>query len=245
MPRYKLTIEYDGTKYAGWQRQDTMPSVQQAIEDAIYGYCQMECPLTAAGRTDAGVHALGQVAHVDLPEGRTEFSIRQGLNFHLQKEQVVVLDAVRAADDFHARFHARKRHYLYRIVNRPAPPALDGMRAWHIHQPLDVDAMRTGAAHLVGKHDFTSFRASECQSASPEKTLDSIEITQEGNDIALRLCARSFLHHQVRNIVGTLSLVGMGKWTQDDVAAARDKKDRRAGGPTAPAHGLYFVRVEY
>lgn len=245
MPRYKLTIEYDGTGYAGWQRQETLPSIQQRIEEAVHGYCQAECLLTAAGRTDAGVHATGQVAHVDLPQERTDFSVRQGLNFHLNASGIVITDAQQVSDDFHARFSALKRYYTYRIVNRPAPPAIDHMRAWHIHQPLDISAMREAAQYLIGKHDFSSFRASECQAKSPLKTLDAITIEGIGEDVRLYVSARSFLHHQVRNIVGTLSLVGIGKWEPTKVREARDACDRRAGGPTAPAHGLYFTRVEY
>lgn len=245
MPRYKLTIEYDGSAYAGWQRQDTMPSVQQTIEEAIARYCQAECSLTAAGRTDAGVHATGQVAHVDLPAERSEFSVRQGLNFHLIDTGIAIVNAELAADDFHARFGAQKRYYSYRILNRPAPSPLDAKRAWHLHQPLAIDAMRDAAAYLIGKHDFTSFRASECQSQSPVKTLESIRIEQIAPYVTLHLSAKSFLHHQVRNIVGTLSLVGIGKWEPEQVKGALDAKDRSAAGPTAPAHGLYFTRVEY
>lgn len=245
MPRYKLTIEYDGSAYAGWQRQDTMPSVQQAIEEAITRYCQAECPLTAAGRTDAGVHATGQVAHVDLPTERSEFSVRQGLNFHLIDTGIAIVHAELVEDDFHARFGAQKRYYSYRILNRPAPSPLDVKRAWHLHQPLAIDAMRDAATHLIGKHDFTSFRASECQSQSPVKTLENIRIEQVAPYVTLHLSAKSFLHHQVRNIVGTLSLVGIGKWDAEQVKEALHAKDRSAAGPTAPAHGLYFTRVEY
>lgn len=245
MPRYKLTIEYDGTPYSGWQRQDDRPSVQQAIEEAVARYAQCTPQLVAAGRTDAGVHACGQVAHVDIPQERSEFSVRQGVNFYLVGQPVVILAAERVADGFHARFDALKRHYLYRIVNRPTPLAIDALRAWHIHEPLDIEAMREAASYLTGHHDFTSFRASECQSASPVKTLERIGISREGEQVALSLSARSFLHHQVRNIAGTLALVGMGKWTPLRVKEALEAKDRSAAGPTAPAHALYFTRVDY
>lgn len=245
MPRYKLTIEYDGTGYAGWQRQDVLPSVQQTLEEAIALYCQTPCAIQAAGRTDAGVHATGQVAHVDLPVERSEFSVRQGINFYLTGKRIIVVEALRVADDFHARFMATRRHYIYRIVNRPSALALDVDRAWHIHEPLDISAMRDASRYLIGTHDFTSFRASECQSKSPVKTLEAIDILSEHEDVSIHVSARSFLHHQVRNIVGTLSLVGRRKWSAERVKAALEMRDRRAGGPTAPAQGLYFTRVEY
>lgn len=245
MPRYKLTIEYDGTGYAGWQRQDTLPSIQQTLEEAIAHYCQTPCPVQAAGRTDAGVHATGQVVHVDLPVERSDFSVRQGINFYLIGKRIIIIEAIRVADDFHARFMATRRHYIYRIVNRPSALALDAYRAWHIHEPLNIHAMRDAAHTLIGTHDFTSFRASECQSKSPIKTLEALDILSEHEDVSIHVSARSFLHHQVRNIVGTLSLVGRGKWGAERVKAALEMRDRRAGGPTAPAHGLYFTRVEY
>lgn len=245
MPRYKLTIEYDGTDFAGWQRQDDQPSIQQVLEEAVAQYAQAECPLTAAGRTDAGVHATGQVAHVDLPEARSDFSVRQGINFYMRGVPVAVVSAECVDDDFHARFSAKRRHYIYRIINRPAPLALDATRAWHIVKPLDVAAMRDASRYLIGQHDFTSFRASECQSKSPIKTLDAIDFMAEHEDVTLHVMARSFLHHQVRNMVGTLAEVGTGKWKPERVKAALEMKDRRAGGPTAPAHGLYFTKVEY
>lgn len=245
MPRFKLTIEYDGTPYAGWQKQDHMPSVQTVLEAAIEQFAQTHCPLIAAGRTDSGVHATGQVVHVDLPKDYPTFNIRQGINFYLIGEKIVVLAAEKVADDFHARFDAKRRHYIYRIVNRSAPLAVDALRAWHVHKKLNIEAMREGAMHLIGHHDFSSFRASTCQSPSPIKTMEAIDILHEHEDVSIHVSARSFLHHQVRNIVGTLCLVGAGKWSAERVKAARDMKDRRAGGPTAPAHGLYFTRVEY
>jgi tRNA pseudouridine38-40 synthase len=245
MPRYKLTVEYDGTGYAGWQRQDVLPSIQQTLEKAIAQYCQTHCPIVAAGRTDAGVHASAQVVHVDLPVARECFSIRQGINFYLHDTRIVVLHAEQVADNFHARFDAKRRHYIYRIVNRSSPLAIDAFRAWHVPKPLNVSAIKEATHHLIGQHDFSSFRASECQSKSPIRTLEVIDIMHEHEDITFHLAARSFLHHQVRAIIGTLSLVGLGKWTPDRVKAARDMLDRRAGGPTAPAHGLYFTKVEY
>ncbi len=245
MPRYKLTIEYDGTGFAGWQRQNHDISIQQRVEEAIEAYCQTHCPITSAGRTDAGVHATGQVAHVDLPEERSEFSVRQGINYYLPDVAISVLNAALVDDEFHARFNAVKRHYRYRIINRAAPPALDAMRAWHIHKPLAIDAMREAAAHLIGQHDFTSFRASECQAKSPIKTLDQLDISVEGENVLIAVSARSFLHHQVRNLVGTLAQVGIGKWEPAQLKTALDARDRSAGGPTAPAHGLYFTQVDY
>jgi len=245
MPRYKLTVEYDGTPFAGWQRQPDQPSVQQSLEEAIGQYAQCVAETVAAGRTDAGVHAFGQVVHVDIPQERTAFSVRQGINFYLVDQALVVREAEQVSDAFHARFGAKKRYYTYRIVNRPSPPVLDAMRSWHLHGEVDIETMREAAQHLIGHHDFTSFRASECQSASPVKSLDTITITQEGEHIAVDLSARSFLHHQVRNIVGTLALVGAGKWQPARVKEALEARDRRAAGPTAPAHGLYFMRVEY
>lgn len=245
MARYKLTVEYDGTPFSGWQRQPDRPSAQQALEDAIAQFAQTQAETAAAGRTDAGVHACGQVVHVDLPDGRSEFNVRQGINFYLTDVPLVVLSAEKVADTFHARFDAKKRYYTYKIINRPSPLALDSARAWHLHGALDLDGMREGAAHLVGHHDFTSFRASECQSASPVKTLDTITIEAQGELVCVHVSARSFLHHQVRNIVGTLSLVGVGKWAPAQVKAALVACDRKAAGPTAPAQGLYFMQVEY
>lgn len=245
MQRYKLTIEYDGTPFSGWQRQDDRPSVQQTVEDAIAQYTQQALTLTCAGRTDAGVHAFGQVAHVDLLEAREEFSVRQGINFYLVGQPVSVVKAEKVDETFHARFDAVKRHYEYRVLNRPSPPAIDRMRVWHVHQTLDLQAMRAGASYLVGSHDYTSFRATECQSKSPLKSIDRIDIVQAGEHISIVLSARSFLHHQVRNIVGTLSLVGLGKWQPEQVQVALAAKDRSAAGPTAPAHGLYFMQVDY
>lgn len=246
MPRYKLTIEYDGTGLAGWQRQNGAPSVQQYLEEAIAAYCGQNVTLQCAGRTDAGVHALGQVAHVDLAEERDVYSIQQGINYHLQTPQISILRAEPAAPDFNARFDATKRHYLYRIVTRSAPLAVERNRAWLIHDELDVEKMQQAAnAVLVGHHDFTSFRDSQCQAKSPLKTLDSIAFSQDGPQIECRLVAQSFLHHQVRIMVGSLRLVGNGKWTQTDLQAALDAHDRSKAGPTAPPEGLFLVSVDY
>ncbi len=248
MPRYKLTIEYDGTPYCGWQKQDGQRTVQGALEAAAAQFAQAPVELFCAGRTDAGVHARGQVAHTDLPVARPTFNVREGLNMFLQDEPISVLAAEEVGPEFHARFDAKKRHYLYRIINRPARLALDATRAWHIHRPLDLDAMREAATHLVGHHDFTSFRSTQCQSQSPVKTLDEIRIVQRQKNpeqIMIYVSGRSFLHHQVRNMVGTLSLVATGKWTPEQVAEARDAKNRSASGPTSPAHGLYLMKVAY
>lgn len=245
MPRYRLTVEYDGSGFVGWQRQDNGPSVQQAIEEAAARLAGETVTVTAAGRTDAGVHARGQVVHLDLAKAFPADTVRDALNFHLKPAPVAVLAAEAAADDFHARFSACGRAYLYRIVNRRAPLALDRQRAWWVPQPLDAAAMAVAAAHLVGRHDFSTFRAAECQAGSPVKTLDLLDVTRRGEEIQVVARARSFLHHQVRNMVGTLRLAGEGKWTPDDVAAALAARDRRAGGPTAPACGLYLTEVIY
>ncbi len=245
MTRWKLTLEYDGGPFVGWQRQDNGPSVQAALEDAVYAFCQEKVTVHGAGRTDTGVHALGQVAHVDLERDATPATIRDALNFHLKPDPVAVLEAETAPPDFHARFSATGRRYLYRIVNRRAPLALDRGRAWFVPQPLDAGAMAEAAQVLVGRHDFTSFRAVGCQARSPMKTLDRLDVVRQGADIRFEAAARSFLHHQVRNMVGTLKLVGEGKWSATDVAAALEARDRAAAGPTAPAEGLYLTEVRY
>lgn len=245
MPRYKLTIEYDGTGMMGWQRQAHGRSVQQHVEEALYRFCGERAELFCAGRTDAGVHALGQVAHVDLSRDVPPFNVMQAVNFYLLPLPVAVVTAERVSTEFHARFSARRRHYLYRICNRRARPALEAGRAWHIPAPLDADAMRDAAQLLVGHHDFTTFRSRDCQGKSAEKTLDALEVEREGEMILLSVASRSFLHHQVRNMTGSLVQVGLGKWTKDDLRAALAAKDRTAGGPTAPACGLYLTRVEY
>ena len=245
MTRFKLTLEYDGGAFVGWQRQDNGPSVQQALEEAIQKFCGETVTSFAAGRTDAGVHALGQVAHVDLTRETTPETVRDALNFHLKPAPVAVLTAEIAPPDFHARFSATARLYLYRIVNRRAPLAVERGRAWLVGAPLDTEAMHAAAQRLVGHHDFTSFRAALCQAASPMKTLDRLDVTRAGDEVRIDARARSFLHHQVRNMVGTLKLVGEGKWTADDVSRALAARDRSAAGPTAPPDGLYLTEVWY
>ncbi len=245
MPRYKLTIEYDGTGYVGWQRQANGLSVQEALESAIARFCGESVGVTGAGRTDAGVHALGQAAHFDLRHRRPPDVIRNAINFHLRPAAISVLSVEEVDEAFDARLSARLRIYRYRILNRRAPPALERGRVWHVKRPLDLAAMAEGARHLVGRHDFSSFRDSLCQARSPVKTLDVLTVDRRGDEILIEAQARSFLHRQVRNIVGTLQLVGLGRWRPDDVARALAARDRRAGGPTAPAEGLYLVAVRY
>lgn len=245
MPRYKLTLEYDGGPFHGWQRQSTQPSVQQALEEAIIAFAGEETRPAAAGRTDAGVHARGQVVHFDLSREVGLDTLRNALNHHLRPAPVVVLEACRVADDFHARFSARCRHYLYRIVNRRVPLALDAGRAWFVPVALDAEIMHEAAQHLIGRHDFSSFRSSLCQAASPVKTLDCLVVLNQGEEITITARARSFLHHQVRNMVGTLKLIGEGKWPVEHIEAVLAARDRSAAGPTAPACGLYLTRVDY
>lgn len=246
MARYKLTVEYDGTGLVGWQRQDNGPSVQQFLEEAAANLNGGAPPVAiAAGRTDAGVHAMGQVVHIDLAADYAADRVRHGINFYLRPNPVAVRECEQVPDSFHARFSARERSYLYRIVNRRAPLVLDANRAWWVPKELDAEAMNEAAQRLVGHHDFTSFRAVECQSASPVKTLDELTVTRQGEEIHIRTRARSFLHHQVRNMVGTLRLAGEGKWTADDVTRALEARNRSAAGATAPACGLYFVGVRY
>jgi tRNA pseudouridine38-40 synthase len=245
MTRYKLTIEYDGGPFCGWQRQGNGPSVQQAIEEAIDKFAQERVTVHGAGRTDAGVHALGQVAHIDLAKETDADTVRDAINFHLRPHPVAVLAATVAPAGFHARFSATGRAYCYRIVNRRGPLALDRGRAWHVSPLLDAEAMHAAAQHLVGHHDFTTFRSAECQADSPMKTMDAISVKRHGDGISIAVRARSFLHNQVRIITGTLKLVGDGKWTAEDVAAALAAKDRAKGGPTAPPDGLYLTRVDY
>jgi tRNA pseudouridine38-40 synthase len=243
--RWKLTIEYDGTAYVGWQRQDNGPSIQAALEGAIAAFAQAEVRAFGAGRTDAGVHATGQVAHVDIARAMDGRAVREATNFHLRPQPIAVVDAVSVADDFDARFGAILRRYRYRIVNRAAPLALDRHRAWHVSVPLDAEAMAAAARVLVGRHDFTSFRAAQCQATSPVKTLDRLDMTRAGEEITIEAAARSFLHHQVRNMVGTLKLVGEGKWNASDIGRALAARDRAAAGPTAPPNGLCLVEVRY
>lgn len=245
MPRYRLTIEYDGAPFVGWQMQANGRSVQRALAEAVTSFCGEAVTVFGAGRTDAGVHALGQVAHIDLARDWPEDTVRDALNQHLRPEPVAVLRAERVADDFDARFSAVRRRYLYRIVNRRAPPALDAGRAWHVGAPLDAGAMHAAAQVLVGHHDFTTFRSSDCQAKTPLKTLDALSVSRLGEEVQLRAVARSFLHNQVRSMVGTLKLVGGGKWRARDVAAALAARDRAACGPVAPPDGLYLEAVDY
>jgi tRNA pseudouridine38-40 synthase len=254
MIRWKLTIEYLGTDYAGWQRQDNAPSIQQSVEEAITKFCQQDIRLHVAGRTDAGVHAFGQVAHFDLDYGDRPlegFELAKAINAHLKPQPISVISAEKADGDFHARFSAINKLYTYRIICRPSPPAIERGRAWHFKRTLDVPKIHEAAKFLLGHHDFTTFRDSQCQAKSPEKTLDRLDIEEKdydncgGREILFHTEARSFLHHQVRNMVGTLALVGEGKWQPEEVRKALEAKDRTCGGPTAPAEGLYLVRVDY
>lgn len=245
MARFKLSIEYDGSGFVGWQRQDSGLGVQQVIEDAVFKLSGENAQVQGAGRTDSGVHALGQVAHVDIKKAFDAGTVRDALNNHLRPYPVSILNVAGVDDDFHARFSATKRVYLYRILNRRPPPVMDRGQVWWVATPLDADAMHDAAQELVGHHDFTTFRASECQSKSPVKTLDRLDVSKAGDEIHVSCEARSFLHHQVRNFVGTLQNVGLGKWRARDVQAALLKKDRRAGGPTAPPEGLYLTQVKY
>ena len=245
MPRYRLTIEYNGGPFVGWQRQDNGASVQGALEDAIEKMSAERVTVTGAGRTDAGVHAFGQVAHFDLEKEFEPGKIRDGLNHFLRPAPIVVLEAAIADAEFHARFSAVKRHYLFRILNRRSPPALDEGKVWHVSHRLDAEAMHNAAQVLVGKHDFTTFRAAECQAQSPVKTLDRLDVSRRGDEIHIEASARSFLHHQIRSITGSLKLVGEGKWSKPDLKAALDAKDRSACGPVSPPDGLYLVKVDY
>jgi tRNA pseudouridine38-40 synthase len=245
MPRYKLTIEYDGTNFVGWQRQENGHSIQAAIENAVRAYCQVDALVQGAGRTDSGVHAVAQVAHVDLPRSDSPVVVANALNAHLRPQPVSIVKVESVDDTFHARFSALERSYEYRILNRSGRPALDANRVWWVSLPLDVGAMRRAAQCLVGQHDFTTFRASVCQAESPIKTLNEISISRRDELVVVKVKARSFLHHQVRNIVGTLKLVGAKKWAEVGVKEALDARDRVAGGPTAPPEGLYLTRVRY
>lgn len=245
MRRIKITIEYDGQHFSGFQAQENLPTVQGALEKAIMRFSGEEARIHAAGRTDAGVHALAMVAHFDLEGPHKLERIWGALNFYLLGKFITILAVEEAAPDFHARFSAIRRHYVYRIVNRRAPLTLDHGRAWHVIPPLDADAMDSAAQRLVGHHDFTTFRASHCQSKSPMKTLEMLRVDREGDEIFVHASARSFLHHQVRSMVGTLKLVGEGKWTADDVSKSLAAADRAALGLNAPPDGLYFTGVDY
>ncbi len=245
MPRYRLTLEYDGGAFVGWQRQENGASVQGALEDAVFRFCGERVTAAAAGRTDAGVHALAMTAHIDLAKRREPFVIGEAVNFHLKPAPVAVLGVEEADDAFHARFSAAGRRYLYRIVNRRAPLALEAGRAWRVAAVLDAEAMHAGAQHLVGRHDFSTFRAAQCQAASPVKTLNEISCARVGEEIDIRVAAPSFLHHQVRSIAGSLVEVGAGKWSPAEIGRILRAADRKACGPVAPACGLYFVRADY
>ena len=245
MPRYRIVVEYDGTPFAGWQRQDNGPSVQAALEEAIFRLSGEEVTVTGAGRTDAGVHARGQQAHFDLQKEFPPETVRDALNAHLRPAPIAVIAARLAAADFHARFSAVARHYEYRILSRRAPPALDRDQVWHVARALDARAMHEAAQILVGQHDFTTFRSVQCQAKSPIKTLDRLDISQRGDEIVCRASARSFLHHQVRSMVGSLKRVGEGKWAARDLARALAARDRTACGPVAPPEGLTLIRVDY
>ena len=247
MAKYKLDIEYVGTKYSGWQIQEKSPSIQGAIEDAIFKFCHHKTECYSAGRTDAGVHAICMSAHIELPDEYDPYKILMATNFHLQQsgEDISILNVTPISDDFHARFSCKRRFYLYKILNRPIRSVIDSERVWWVYHPLNTKLMHSAAQNLIGKHDFSSFRASECQASSPIKTLDEITVSKTGDLIEIRTNAKSFLHHQVRNIVGTLEMVGSGKITPDDFIKILNAKDRTKAGPTAPACGLYFERAEY
>jgi tRNA pseudouridine38-40 synthase len=245
MPRYRLTLEYDGTPFSGWQRQADMPSVQQALEEAIARFSGETVVTQAAGRTDAGVHALGQVVHFDLKRDWDANRIREALNFHLKPAPVAVLDSTLVPASFEARFSALARHYEYLILNRRARPALEEHRVWHVPVPLDADAMHEAAQLVIGQHDFTTFRDSQCQAKSPVKTLDRMTVRREADHVVVTAGARSFLHHQVRSMVGSLKLVGEGRWQPRDMRAALDARDRARCGMIAPSDGLYLTRVDY
>lgn len=245
MPRYRLTVEYDGSGYCGFQAQADLPTVQDTLERAILAFSGEAVRIAAAGRTDTGVHATAQTVHVDLARDWPERTVMNAMNAHMIPEPVAVLDCRRVSDDWHARFSATGRGYLYRILNRPAPPALDRQRVWHVKQPLDAEAMDRAAQALVGLHDFTTFRDVNCQSASPIKTLDVASVERVGDEVHLVFQARSFLHRQVRSMTGTLVQVGLGRWSVEAVVAALEARDRAACGPVAPAEGLYLDRVDY
>lgn len=243
MTRYKINLEYDGTDLIGWQENAQGSSVQSLLQDAIFQFCSEKVEVYSAGRTDAGVHAINMVAHFDLEKEQNAETVMRAINFYLTNKPVAVLSCEKVSDDFHSRFSCTSRHYKYIVVNRSAPVVLNKNRVWWVPQKLDIEAMRAAANKLIGKHDFTSFRAAQCQAKSPIKTLDSCNITQNGDEIVFEFSARSFLHHQVRNMVGTLVEIGMGKPL--DIDKIFDAKDRSAAGINAPACGLYFISADY
>ncbi|AUQ67527.1 tRNA pseudouridine(38-40) synthase TruA [Phaeobacter inhibens] len=249
MPRFALKVEYHGAPFAGWQRQKDQPSVQGAIEDALARLEPGPHTIAAAGRTDTGVHGLGQVAHCDMVKDWDPFRLSEALNFHLKPAPVAIVDCARTEDDWHARFSAVERQYLFRILIRRAPATHDAGQVWQLNHDLDAGAMQEAANHLIGQHDFTTFRSSICQAASPLKTLDELRIERvqgfSGPEIHFHVRARSFLHNQVRSFVGTLERVGAGAWSPEDVKSALEAEDRAACGPVCPGHGLYLARVGY
>jgi tRNA pseudouridine38-40 synthase len=245
MPRYKLTIEYDGTHFNGWQSQADRRAVQDALSAAIEGFCGEKVTVFGAGRTDSGVHALGQVAHIDLEKEAAPDKLRDAVNFHLKPHAVAILNAEQVGVGFDARFSARRRHYSYRIINRRAPLTVDKDRAWLVHAPLDAPAMHEAGQVLIGKHDFTTFRSAHCQAKSPVKTMDEVSVSRYGEEIEIVCRARSFLHNQVRSIVGSLKQVGEGRWSAADMRRALEAADRAACGPVAPPQGLYLFQVDY
>ena len=245
MPRYRLLVEYDGRPYRGFQAQERLPSIQGAIEKAVLGFSGQKIRLIGAGRTDTGVHATGQVIHMDLEQDWRPAVVRDALNAYLMPQPISILEAEKVADDFHARFSATGRRYLYRILNRRSPPAIDQGRVWHVRRPINVEAMNEAAQVLVGHHDFTTFRDMQCQSKSPLKTLDVARVWREGQEVHLVFEARSFLHRQVRSMAGSLCQVGIGRWTAADIKARLEARDRQACGPVAPADGLYLTGVGY
>ena len=245
--RIKITIEYDGTNLLGWQKQLDGPSVQDFLEKSIFMFSKQEVEVHGAGRTDTGVHAISQVAHFDIETSLDTFKIREAMNAHLRalKANISVLETTVVDENFHSRFSAKKRSYIYKIINRKAPSVLQKNRAWWIPVPLDIKKMQEAANFLIGSHDFSSFRAAACQAQSPLKTLDKIEISTNDNEISIYVEAKSFLHHQVRNIVGTLKMVGDGSLSPQDIKTILEAKDRTKAGPTAPAHGLYLNHISY
>ncbi|MCC2608295.1 tRNA pseudouridine(38-40) synthase TruA [Neorhizobium petrolearium] len=247
MPRYRMIVEYDGTNYVGWQMQENGHSVQAALQGGILSLTGETVSIRGAGRTDSGVHAVGQVIHADLSREWKPYKLRNALNAHLMMagEKVSVLDVQAVDETFDARFSALRRHYLYRILNRPSPLALEAKRAWWVARHLDHEAMHAAAQTLVGHHDFTTFRSAHCQATSPVRTLDRLDVTRTGDLIEIRASAQSFLHNQIRSFAGTLKLAGEGKMTPEDVRAALDARDRSACGPVAPPEGLYFMKVDY
>jgi len=245
MPRFKLTLEYDGSGFSGWQRQDNGPSIQQAIEDAFFALAADRVSVNGAGRTDAGVHAIGQVAHVDLAKAWDGWRLREAINAHLIDHKIAVVEIEPVSGEFEARHSALSRHYVYRLVNRRPPPTFDRGRVWHMKRALDAGAMHESAQVLIGHHDFSTFRDSQCQAKSPLRTLDRFEVMRDGDEIRFYVGARSFLHRQVRSMVGSLVEVGRGKWRTADLFAALRSADRSRCGPVAPACGLYLQRVEY